>query len=63
MGAVKWTEAFWKERVDLCNTDVIPAQWNYFMVFSQPNFEFIANKPDNHEGYKGSYWQDGDFYK
>ncbi len=63
MGSVKWTGEFWKERFDLCQANVIPAQWNYFMEFTQHNFEIVANKLDDPDGFKGANWQDGDYYK
>lgn len=63
MGNVKWTNGFWKERFDLCMTNAVPAQWEYFMNFSENNFRILANKSNQTEGYKGTYWQDGDYYK
>ena len=63
MDQVKWTGGFWKERFDLCQTNVIPAQWDNFMNFSEHNFEIVADKLDDPIGFKGSNWQDGDYYK
>jgi uncharacterized protein len=63
MGNVKWTDGFWKERFDLCQANVIPAQWNNFMWFTQHNFEIVANKLNDPDGYRGAFWQDGDYYK
>jgi hypothetical protein len=63
MGSVKWTDGFWKERFDLCQANVIPAQWDYFMEFSQHNFEIAAYKLNDPEGFRGTNWQDGDYYK
>ena len=63
MDQVKWTGGFWKERFDLCQTNVIPAQWDNFMNFSEHNFEIVADKLDDPNGFKGSNWQDGDYYK
>ena len=61
MGEVKWTDGFWKERFDLCQANVIPAQWEYFMERTERNFEIVVNKLN--EPFWGSNWMDGDYYK
>ena len=61
MGEVKWTKGFWQERFDLCQTNVIPAQWEYFIERTERNFEIVAQNLN--EPYWGSNWMDGDYYK
>ncbi len=62
MGDVEWTDGFWKERFDLVMPNLVPAQYKYFMEFSENNFRILAEGKKN-EGFKGTYWQDGDYYK
>ncbi len=63
MGGVKWNDGFWKERFDLVMTNVVPAQYEYFIDFSERNIEIAANKLEGTEGFKGTHWQDGDYCK
>lgn len=63
MGEVVWTDGFWKERFDMVMTDVIPAQYDYFMDFSEYNFRIVGDKADPKGGFRGTHWQDGDYYK
>ncbi len=63
MEDVKWTDGFWKERFDLDIHHVIPAEWDYFMDFSEDNFKIAAGTKKSKIGFKGTNWQDGDYYK
>ncbi len=62
MGDVKWTDGFWKDRFDMVMPNLVPAQYKYFMGFSEDNFRTLANG-DKEKGFKGTFWQDGDYYK
>ena len=35
MGEVAWSDGFWKDRFDMVIPNVIPAQYDYFMGFSE----------------------------
>lgn len=63
MEEVKWTTGFWKDRFDLDIQNVIPAEWDYFMNFSEDNFKIAAGTMKSKIGFKGTNWQDGDYYK
>ncbi|MFI3323060.1 MAG: glycoside hydrolase family 127 protein [Rikenellaceae bacterium] len=63
IGDVEWTEGFWKERFDLVMPNLVPAQYKYFMGFSENNFRILAGEVEKGDGFKGTYWQDGDYYK
>lgn len=63
MGNVKWTGGFWKDRFDMVMSTLVPAQYKYFMEFSENNFKILADGADKSKGFKGTYWQDGDYYK
>lgn len=63
MGNVAWTDGFWKERFDLVMSNIIPAQYDYFMDFSEYNFRIVGDKADSKDGFIGTHWQDGDYYK
>lgn len=64
MGSVKWTDGFWKERFDMTLEAVAPAQYDYFMGFSENNLRQVAEGVKNDPtGFKGTWWQDGDYCK
>ncbi len=63
MGDVEWTDGFWKDRFDLCLDNIVPAQWDYFMDFTEDNFKIVSEKMKSKVGYRGTNWQDGDYYK
>ena len=63
IGDVQWTRGFWKSRFDLCKNNVIPAEWDYFMNFSENNFRILAGEVKPGVGFQGTNWQDGDYYK
>lgn len=44
MGEVKWTKGFWKDRFDMVMPNLIPAQYKYFMEFSEYNFKILDRK-------------------
>ncbi|MFI3318554.1 MAG: beta-L-arabinofuranosidase domain-containing protein [Rikenellaceae bacterium] len=63
MGSVEWTDGFWKDRFDLCIPNIVPAQWDYFMGFTEDNFKIVADGMKSDFGFRGTNWQDGDYYK
>jgi len=63
MDEVRWTKGFWKDRFDLGINDVVPAEWDYFMNFTEDNFKIAAGLMKSEIGFKGTNWQDGDYYK
>ncbi len=63
MGDVEWTDGFWKDRFDLCLPNIVPAQWDYFMGFTENNFKIVGDKMPTDVGFRGTNWQDGDYYK
>ncbi len=64
IGDVKWTSGFWKERFDMVMPNLVPAQYKYFMEFSENNFKILAGEDaKGQKDFKGTYWQDGDYYK
>ena len=63
MGEVAWSDGFWKDRFDMVIPNVIPAQYDYFMGFSEYNFRIVGDKADPKNGFRGTHWQDGDYYK
>lgn len=46
MGEVAWSDGFWKDRFDMVIPNVIPAQYDYFMGFSEYNFRIVGDKAD-----------------
>ena len=61
----RWTAGFWRQRVDLCETTILPSMYealnhaNNAAVFS--NFYVAAGlKQGEH---RGTFWSDGDCYK
>ncbi len=63
MGSVEWSGGFWKERFDLVESALIPAQYDYFMKFSENNFRILNGEEVDQDGFQGTYWQDGDYFK
>lgn len=63
MGSVAWTEGFWKERFDMVMPTLVPYQYKYFMEFSENNFKILSGESDVGDGFKGTFWQDGDYFK
>ncbi len=64
IGDVEWSQGgFWRERFDQVMPNLIPAQYKYFMGFSEDNFKKLAGEMEMGDGFKGTYWQDGDYYK
>ncbi|MFR9503300.1 MAG: beta-L-arabinofuranosidase domain-containing protein [Rikenellaceae bacterium] len=64
IGDVAWSEGgFWRERFDMVMPNLVPAQYKYFMGFSEDNFRKLAGEMEMGDGFKGTYWQDGDYYK
>ncbi len=64
IGEVEWSEGgFWRERFDMVMPNLVPAQYKYFMGFSEDNFRKLAGEMEMGDGFKGTFWQDGDYYK
>ncbi|MFI3332383.1 MAG: beta-L-arabinofuranosidase domain-containing protein [Rikenellaceae bacterium] len=63
MEEVEWVDNFWKVRFDQCMSDIVPAQWDYFMGFTEDNFKIVGDGMASEIGYRGTNWQDGDYYK
>ncbi|MFI3286634.1 MAG: glycoside hydrolase family 127 protein [Rikenellaceae bacterium] len=64
IGDVEWSEGgFWRERFDMVMPNLVPAQYKYFMGFSEDNFRKLAGEMEMGDGFKGTFWQDGDYYK
>lgn len=63
MGSVQWTNGFWKERFDLVMPNLIPSQYEFFMGFAENNFRILNGEKVDQDGFKGTYWQDGDYFK
>ncbi|MFI3289311.1 MAG: glycoside hydrolase family 127 protein [Rikenellaceae bacterium] len=62
IGDVEWRDGFWKERFDLIMPEIVPAQYDFFMDFAENNFRIIVDGIKD-QGFKGTHWQDGDYYK
>lgn len=62
---VRWTQGFWRDRFELCRTQMLPSMGrlmegtNYSQYFR--NFEIAAGLAEG--GYRGAPFNDGDFYK
>jgi uncharacterized protein len=65
LGEVRWTSGFWAERFELCRTNMLPSMGrlmegtNYSQFFR--NFEIAAGLAEGR--YRGSPFNDGEFYK
>ncbi len=65
LNSAHWTDGFWKERFELCRTQMIPSMerlmegTNYSQFFR--NFEIVAG--DESGKSRGATFNDGDFYK
>lgn len=63
---IEWTDGFWKDAVDTCNTVTVPHLQNMFeaedISHVLENFRICAN-PEDHRPYDGTVFGDGDFYK
>lgn len=65
LGEVKWTDGFWKNRFELCQTQMIPSMerlmegTNYSQFFR--NFQIAAGLVEGKS--RGATFNDGDFYK
>lgn len=64
--AVEWTDGFWKEAVDKCNTVTMPHLRNMFesadISHVLENFRICAD-PEDTRPHDGTVFGDGDFYK
>ncbi len=61
MDQVKWTDGFWADKFDLAQKVTIPTLWDRMLHRSFDNFKIAAGVMPGE--YKGTQWQDGDFYK
>jgi DUF1680 family protein len=65
LGELEWTDGFWKDRFDLCRTQMVPSMdrlmegTNYSQYFR--NFEIAAGLAEGKS--QGATFNDGDFYK
>jgi len=63
---MEWTDGFWKDAVDKCNSVTVPHLQNMFeaedISHVLENFRICAD-PDDHRPYDGTVFGDGDFYK
>ena len=62
---VKWTDGFWKQRLDTCRDNTVPAMWeNMRGTKHKPYLEHFRIAAGLSEGtYHGAPFNDGDFYK
>lgn len=64
--AVEWTEGFWKDAVDKCNSATVPHLQKMFestdVSHVVENFKICAD-PENMSKHHGTVFGDGDFYK
>lgn len=64
--AVQWTEGFWKDAADKCNTATVPHLRKMFeseeISHVLENFRICAN-PEDMRPHDGTVFGDGDFYK
>ncbi len=62
---VKWTDGFWKQRLDTCRDKTVPAMWEIMRGTKyKPYLEHFRIAAGLSEGtYHGAPFNDGDFYK
>ena len=62
---VKWTDGFWKQRLDTCRDKTVPAMWEIMRGTKyKPYLEHLRIAAGLSEGtYHGAPFNDGDFYK
>ena len=62
---VKWTDGFWKQRLDTCRVKTVPAMWEIMRGTKyKPYLEHFRIAAGLSEGtYHGAPFNDGDFYK
>ncbi len=62
---VKWTDGFWKQRLDTCRDKTVPAMWEIMRGTKyKPYLEHFRIAAGLSEGtYRGAPFNDGDFYK
>src|SRR5579859_2201844 len=65
LNEVIWTSGFWKDRFDLCRTQMVPGmdrlmEWTNYSQFYR-NFEIAAGLVEGKS--RGATFNDGDFYK
>lgn len=62
---VKWTEGFWKQRLDTCRDKTVPAMWEIMRGTKyKPYLEHFRMAAGLSDGdYHGAPFNDGDFYK
>ena len=65
LSEVKWTDGFWKQRLDTCRDKTVPAMWEIMRGTKyKPYLEHFRIAAGLSEGtYHGASFNDGDFYK
>ena len=65
LSEAKWTDGFWKQRLDTCRDKTVPAMWEIMRGTKyKPYLEHFRIAAGLSEGkYRGASFNDGDFYK
>ncbi len=65
LSEVKWTDDFWKQRLDTCRNKTVPAMWEIMRGTKyKPYLEHFRIAAGLSEGtYHGAPFNDGDFYR
>lgn len=62
---VHWTDGFWANKFDITSKTTIPTMWKLLsdpnILHAWQNLQIVAGKMEG--DFRGTYWQDGDFYK
>jgi DUF1680 family protein len=62
---VHWTDGFWADKFNIARKITIPTMWKLLsdpnVLHAWQNLQIIAGKIEG--DFRGTYWQDGDFYK
>ncbi|MCA9129074.1 MAG: glycoside hydrolase family 127 protein [Planctomycetales bacterium] len=65
LAEARWTDGFWKQRLDTCRDKTVPAMWEIMQGTKyKPYLEHFRIAAGLSEGkYRGASFNDGDFYK
>ncbi len=62
---VRWTDGFWADKFDIAHKTTLPTMWDLLsdpkILHAWQNMQIVAGKIEG--DFRGTYWQDGDFYK
>ncbi len=65
LDAVTWTDGFWADRFETVHQSTIHTMWDLLkdpeILNAWQNFRIVAGLEEGE--FRGTYWQDGDFYK